>query len=216
MGSFEYYHTSFSYTLQETGEEKFVGVPEQGGRDLISADPLAAWHRLQRRRDVGRHGRALPRRGLASRAARASSRLAGGVAGAMKESVQRAFSYLQAKKTELGIARDLDVSDLHVEVIDLLGQPRRGRARRRVLRRLLLGAAEGARQPGAARPRRHERPGEHQAAALAHRAAAGREGTTARSARSSRSRTSGTSSTSAPTSWSTSTRSSTAIRRRRR
>ena len=41
MGSFEYYHTSFSYTLEETGEERFVGVPEQGGRDLISADPLA-------------------------------------------------------------------------------------------------------------------------------------------------------------------------------
>src|SRR5205814_10470107 len=41
MGSFEYYQTSFSYTLQETGEERFVGVPEQGGRDLISADPLS-------------------------------------------------------------------------------------------------------------------------------------------------------------------------------
>src|SRR5206468_9233237 len=40
MGSFEYYHTSFSYTLQETGEERFVGVPEQGGRNLISTDPL--------------------------------------------------------------------------------------------------------------------------------------------------------------------------------
>jgi ATP-dependent Lon protease len=38
----------------------------------------------------------------------------------MKESVQRAFSFLQAKKTELGVARDLDVSDIHVEVIDLL------------------------------------------------------------------------------------------------
>ena len=41
MGSFEYYHTSFSYTLNDTGEERFVGVPEQGGRNLISADPLA-------------------------------------------------------------------------------------------------------------------------------------------------------------------------------
>jgi ATP-dependent Lon protease len=41
MGSFEYYQTSFSYTLQETGEEKFVGVPEQGGRDLISTDHLS-------------------------------------------------------------------------------------------------------------------------------------------------------------------------------
>ena len=47
-------------------------------------------------------------------------KLAGGVAGAMKESVQRAFSFLQTKKSELGVARDLDVSDVHVEVIDLL------------------------------------------------------------------------------------------------
>jgi ATP-dependent Lon protease len=46
---------------------------------------------------------------------------AGGVSGAMKESIQRAFSYVQAKKIELGIARDLDTSDLHVEAIDLLG-----------------------------------------------------------------------------------------------
>ena len=47
--------------------------------------------------------------------------MAGGISGAMKESVQRAFSYVQAKKAELGIARDLETSDLHVEVIDLLG-----------------------------------------------------------------------------------------------
>jgi len=46
--------------------------------------------------------------------------LAGGVAGAMKESVQRAFSYVQTKKSDLGIGHDLDTSDLHVEVIDLL------------------------------------------------------------------------------------------------
>src|SRR6185503_13095069 len=41
MGSFEYYQTSFSYTIEATGEERFVGVPEQGGRELISVDPLA-------------------------------------------------------------------------------------------------------------------------------------------------------------------------------
>ena len=52
MGSFEYYHTSFSYTLQETGEERFVGVPEQGGRDLISTDPLAPGTRLYSGRHV--------------------------------------------------------------------------------------------------------------------------------------------------------------------
>src|SRR5207247_6472636 len=41
MGSFEYHQTSFSYLDRDTMEERFVGVPEDGGRDLISLDPLA-------------------------------------------------------------------------------------------------------------------------------------------------------------------------------
>jgi len=41
MGSFEYHQTSFSYIDGESREERFVGVPEQGGRDMISLDPLA-------------------------------------------------------------------------------------------------------------------------------------------------------------------------------
>jgi ATP-dependent Lon protease len=61
MGSFEYYHTSFSYTLNDTGEERFVGVPEQGGRNMISADPPPRKH-LHRERCSGRHGRHVPRR----------------------------------------------------------------------------------------------------------------------------------------------------------
>ncbi|VWX60054.1 ATP-dependent Lon protease [Burkholderiales bacterium 8X] len=119
MGSFEYYHTSFSYTLQETGEEKFVGVPEQGGRDLISTDPLAPGTVYSA--GVTADGTVgLYRVEVSLSSGTGKLKLAGGVAGAMKESVQRAFSFLQAKKTDLGVARDLDVSDVHVEVIDLL------------------------------------------------------------------------------------------------
>ena len=120
MGSFEYYHTSFSYTLQETGEEKFVGVPEQGGRDLISTDPLPPGTVYTA--GVTSDGTVgLYRVELSASGGTGKLKMAGGVAGAMKESVQRAFSYLQSKKGELGITRDLDTSDLHVEVIDLLG-----------------------------------------------------------------------------------------------
>ena len=119
MGAFEYYHTSFSYTLQETGEEKFVGVPEQGGRDLISTDPLAPGTVYSA--GVTSDGTVgLYRVEVSVSNGTGKLKLAGGVAGSMKESVQRAFSFLLAKKTDLGIARDLDVSDLHVEVIDLL------------------------------------------------------------------------------------------------
>jgi ATP-dependent Lon protease len=117
MGSFEYYQTSFSYTLQETGEEKFVGVPEQGGRDLISTDPLSPGTVYTA--GVTSDGTV----GLYRLEVSVSSGTGklNGVSGSMKESVQRAFSYIQAKKSELGIARDLETSDLHVEVIDLLG-----------------------------------------------------------------------------------------------
>jgi ATP-dependent Lon protease len=120
MGSFQYYQTSFSYTVQESGEERFVGVPEQGGRDLISADPLAPGtvytSGVTADGTVG-----LFRLEVSVANGTGKLKLAGGVAGMMKESINRAFSYLQGKKGDFGVARDLDTSDLHVEVIDLLG-----------------------------------------------------------------------------------------------
>jgi len=120
MGSFEYYQTSFSYTLQETGEERFVGVPEQGGRDLISTDPLSPGTVYTA--GVTSDGTVgLYRLEVSISSGTGKLRLAGGISGSMKESVQRAFGYIQAKKDELGIARDIVASDLHVEVIDLLG-----------------------------------------------------------------------------------------------
>jgi ATP-dependent Lon protease len=118
MGSFEYYHTSFSYTLQETGEERFVGVPEQGGRDLISTDPLPPGTVYTA--GVTADGTVgIYRLEVSVSSGTGKLKMAGGVSGVMKESIQRAFSYLQAKKNELGITRDLDTSDLHVEAIDL-------------------------------------------------------------------------------------------------
>lgn len=120
MGSFEYYQTSFSYTLQETGEEKFVGVPEQGGRDLISTDPLAPGTVYTA--GVTSDGTVgLYRLEVSISTGTGKLKMAGGISGSMKESVQRAFSYIQAKKGDLGITRDLETSDVHVEVIDLLG-----------------------------------------------------------------------------------------------
>lgn len=120
MGSFEYHQTSFSYTLQDTGEERFVGVPEQGGRDLISTDPLSPGTVYTA--GVTSDGTVgLYRLEVSVSSGTGKLKMAGGISGAMKESVQRAFSYVQARKEELGIARDLETSDLHVEVINLLG-----------------------------------------------------------------------------------------------
>lgn len=120
MGSFEYYHTSFSYTLQDSGEEKFVGVPEQGGRDLISTDPVAPGTVYAA--GVTSDGTVgLYRLEVSVASGTGKLKLAGGLSGSMKESVQRSFSFLLSRKAELGLGRELDTSDLHVEVIDLLG-----------------------------------------------------------------------------------------------
>jgi len=120
MGAFEYHQTSFSYMRDLTGEERFVGVPEQGGRDLISADPLAPGS-LYASGVSSDGGVGLYRMEVSVTAGTGKLRAAGGVTGATRESINRAFTYLMSKKAELGLARDLDTSDLNVEVIDLLG-----------------------------------------------------------------------------------------------
>jgi ATP-dependent Lon protease len=120
MGSFEYYQTSFSYLVNDTGEEKFVGVAEQGGRDLISADPLPPGT-VYTASVSGDGTVGLYRVEITLSSGTGKLKLAGGVSGAMKESVSRAFSYLSANKTAFGVPRELDTSDFHVEVIDLLG-----------------------------------------------------------------------------------------------
>lgn len=120
MGSFEYYQTSFSYVDNETREERFVGVPEEGGRDLISLDPLAPGSVYTASvDDQGKVG--LYRLEVGCAAGTGRLRVAGGLEGPMRESVQRAFAYLQGHKVELGIAQALATTDLHVEAIDLLG-----------------------------------------------------------------------------------------------
>jgi ATP-dependent Lon protease len=119
MGSFEYYHTSFSYIEKESGEEHFVGAPEMGGRDLISSDPLAPGTvysaAINAEGTVGMY-----RIEVSMSPGTGKLKMAGGVSGAIKESVQRAYGYLGAKKSEMGFAREMDNSDFYVEVLDLL------------------------------------------------------------------------------------------------
>jgi ATP-dependent Lon protease len=120
MGSFEYHHTSFSYSLTETGEERFVRAPEQGGRDLISPDPLAPGT-VYAASVSGDGTVGLYRLEVSLSAGTGKLKLAGGIAGALKESIQRAFSHLLANKSTFGVGSDVDTSDFHVEAINLLG-----------------------------------------------------------------------------------------------
>lgn len=120
MGSFDYYQTAFSYIDNETGEEHFVGVPEQGGSDLIASDPLSPGTVYAS--TVGGDGTVgLFRVEVSLSSGTSKLKLAGGVSGDKKESFNRAFAYLKSNKVALGVGRDFDTSDFHVECIDLLG-----------------------------------------------------------------------------------------------
>jgi ATP-dependent Lon protease len=119
MGSFEYYQTSFSFVDTESREERYVGVPEEGGRDLISPDPLAPGSIYTTSvDDQGKVG--LYRLEVGCSPGTGKLRVAGGIGSTMKESVQRAFAYIQGHKVNLGIAQTFDVTDFHVEAIALL------------------------------------------------------------------------------------------------
>jgi ATP-dependent Lon protease len=119
LGSFEYHQTSFSYTDNNTREERFVGVPEQGGRDMISSDPLAPGSVYAASVDhQGKVG--LYRLEVGCSPGTGKLRIAGGIDGTMKESIQRAFAYLAAQKAKIGISQQVDTTDFHVEGIDLL------------------------------------------------------------------------------------------------
>ena len=119
MGSFEYHQTSFSYVDNDTREERFVGVPEQGGRDMISADPLAPGSVYTASvDDQGRVG--LYRLEVGCSPGTGKLKIAGGIDGTMKESIKRAFAYLAAQKGKLGISQQVDTTDFHIEGIDLL------------------------------------------------------------------------------------------------
>ena len=119
MGSFEYHQTSFSYRDHETTEEFYVGVPEEGGRALIATDPLAPGSVYAASvNDDGKVG--LYRIEVGTSAGTGKLKHAGGANTTMKESINRAFGFLQGNKVSLGIASAFDTTDFHVEAIDLL------------------------------------------------------------------------------------------------
>ena len=119
MGSFEYHQTSFSLIDNESREEKFVGVPEQGGRDTIAIDPLAPGSLYTASvDDQGKVG--LYRLEVGCSPGTGKLKIAGGVDSTMRESLNRAFAYLMGQKVKMGIAQQVDTTDFHIEAIDLL------------------------------------------------------------------------------------------------
>ena len=119
-GSFEFYKTSFSYIDLEDGVERAVGVPEQGGRGAISADPLPPGTAYTAAiDDTGRLS--LYRLEVTITAGTGKLRSPAGLERGLKESLNRAWSYLQSVSERMGLAETLRHKDVVAEAIDLSG-----------------------------------------------------------------------------------------------
>ncbi|MFZ5915457.1 MAG: protease Lon-related BREX system protein BrxL [Chloroflexota bacterium] len=119
MGAFEYYQTSFSFFDTETMQETFVGVPEEGGQRLISQDPMppgSVYTAALNDSDTV----ALHRVEVSRMSGSGKLRITGSPDRAMKDSIVTAFDYIKANKHRLGIERDMDSYDFHVQIVDLM------------------------------------------------------------------------------------------------
>jgi len=119
MGSFEYYQTSFSYMDTETMQEYYVGVPEEGGSHLISQDPLPPGS-VYTAAFTDEESVALHRIEISRMSGAGKLRITGNPDRAMKESIVTAFDYIKANKSRLGIERDVESYDFHVQIVDLM------------------------------------------------------------------------------------------------
>jgi ATP-dependent Lon protease len=119
MGSFEYHQTSFSYMDQETQTERHVGVPEEGTRNLIAQDALPPGSVYGASVDAeGKVG--LFRIEVGTTDGSGKLHVNGAPERATRDSLQRAFAYLDGHKAQLAVERAFASTDFHVQIIDLL------------------------------------------------------------------------------------------------
>lgn len=119
-GSFEFFKTSFSYIDMETDAERSVGVPEQGGAGIVSQDPLPPGTVYTAAVDSEAKV-ALFRLEITLTAGTGKLRTPSGLDKSIKESLNRAFSYLQNVKDKLGLTQLLAQKDVIAESVDLSG-----------------------------------------------------------------------------------------------
>jgi ATP-dependent Lon protease len=119
-GSFEFFKTSFSYVDEETGLERTVGVPEQGGTGAIPPDPQSPGTVFAVAADEEAHV-GIYRLEITVAGGTGKLRTPTGMDPALKESLNRAFAYLQSIKSRMGIEPLLAQKDLYAEAVDLSG-----------------------------------------------------------------------------------------------
>ena len=119
MGGLEYWDVSFSYSDRESGDQRFVGLPEAGGSLMITGETLPAGSIYTIGSDPSDQKLALFL--LQSQVNKGSGRLIplGNLSHTMKEALKTADAYLKAHMKDLGVDRDPKAYDFNVQAVNL-------------------------------------------------------------------------------------------------
>ena len=121
MGGLEYWAVNFSYIDLETRQETFVAVPEQSGGGLITPGPLDPGITFTVGTDQA-DGRLVIFR-VEAQATKGSGKLrvAGLPSRAVRDAVDTAHTYLKSQSSRLGLSKNPNDYDLHVQLVNLMG-----------------------------------------------------------------------------------------------
>ncbi len=122
MGGLEYWDVNLSYIDRETGDERYVGLPEAGGSQLITGEPLPAGSSYTIGTDTSdRTARKLALFLIQTQVNPGSGRIVplGNLSPIMKEGLKVAHAYLLGHIRDLGIERDPKQYDFSVQAVNL-------------------------------------------------------------------------------------------------
>lgn len=119
LGGMEFYDVHFSYIDAETREEKFVGVPEQGGGFLIPEGPLnpGTLHTI----NTGSSGHlGIYRIELQVTAGNGKLSISGaGSSSRTREAIKVAFDYFKANSNRISVSLKPGEKDFHLHIVEL-------------------------------------------------------------------------------------------------
>jgi ATP-dependent Lon protease len=119
MGGLEYWDVNFSYADHDTGDQKFVGLPESGGGLLISGEALPAGSVYTIGSDPSDRKLALFL--IQTQVNPGSGRIVplGNLSPIVREALKAADAYLRAHMRDLGIDRDPKQYDFTIQAVNL-------------------------------------------------------------------------------------------------
>lgn len=120
MGGIEFWKVNFSYIDLDSGEERFVNLPEQGVSELIPPTSLEPGTVFTIGLDVAERKHCLFRIEAKIMKGTGQKRITGAPSSAMKEVIQTSFDFIKANLSDLTVDKNIKDYDFHIQIVNLM------------------------------------------------------------------------------------------------